>query len=134
MKKIYEDHKYLYIRYIYIHFYIIYIYIHIYMYLYVIVIQDNIGLHESKCSWRPWQAPVMGSALLQVTPFSSLASPSQLCGLAERGVGVESVRSLLSSLQEPFRMRFVMISARFAPFFMGFSSFFIIFDWFFNHF
>ncbi|CAK9101629.1 unnamed protein product [Durusdinium trenchii] len=61
---------------------------------------SSLPLPDSCASYLQVQAPVMGSALLQVTPFSSLASPSLLCGLAERCVGVESVRSLLASLQE----------------------------------
>lgn len=46
------------------------------------------------------QAPVMGSVLLQVTPFPKLLSSSSLCGLSERCVGVESVGALLSDLKD----------------------------------
>lgn len=61
---------------------------------------SSLPLPDACAGYLQVQAPVMGNALLQVTPFSSLTSPSQLCGLAERCVGVESVRSLLTSLQE----------------------------------
>ncbi|CAJ1345104.1 unnamed protein product [Effrenium voratum] len=57
-------------------------------------------LPDSCASYLGVQAPVSGSVLLQATPFATLASPSALCGLAERCVGVESARCLLQSLQE----------------------------------
>lgn len=45
------------------------------------------------------QAPVTGASLLQVPGHPELNSPSSLCGLAERCVGVESVCSLLGDLR-----------------------------------
>ena len=47
----------------------------------------NLPLLDSCAGLLLMQPPVMGTALLQVTPFASLASPSVLCGLAERCVG-----------------------------------------------
>jgi len=41
-----------------------------------------------------------GAALMRVSPFPKLTSPSSLCGLAERCVGVESVGALLSDLRD----------------------------------
>jgi len=49
------------------------------------------------------QGPLTGSVLLQVTPFAKLTSPSSLCGLAERCVGVESVCSLLLELRDAMK-------------------------------
>lgn len=45
------------------------------------------------------QGPITVGVLLQVAPFPKLSSPSSLCGLAERCVGVESVCALLSDLR-----------------------------------
>lgn len=61
---------------------------------------SSLTLPDSCASYLSTQAPVNGSTLLQVTPFSKLAAPSVLCGLAERCVGVDSVRALLQSLQD----------------------------------
>eukprot|EP00439_Symbiodinium_sp_Y106_P078718 s212_g17.t1 len=61
---------------------------------------SSLTLPDSCASYLGTQAPVNGSTLLQVTPFSKLAAPSVLCGLAERCVGVDSVRALLQSLQD----------------------------------
>jgi hypothetical protein len=46
------------------------------------------------------QSPVSGASLLQVQTFPKLSSPSSLCGLAERCVGVESVCALLCELRD----------------------------------
>jgi hypothetical protein len=43
-------------------------------------------------------AEVQGDNFLRVTPFAKLSQPSSLCGLAERCIGVESVRALLNDL------------------------------------
>lgn len=41
-----------------------------------------------------------GASLMQVQSFPKLTSPSSLCGLAERCVGVESVRTLIGELRD----------------------------------
>lgn len=46
------------------------------------------------------QGPVAGISLLQVQTFPKLTSPSSLCGLAERCVGVESVGALVGELKD----------------------------------
>eukprot|EP00931_Biecheleriopsis_adriatica_P004222 TRINITY_DN105924_c0_g1_i1.p1 TRINITY_DN105924_c0_g1~~TRINITY_DN105924_c0_g1_i1.p1 ORF type:complete len:1007 (-),score=237.50 TRINITY_DN105924_c0_g1_i1:22-2613(-) len=61
---------------------------------------SSLQLPESCAANLGFQGSVTGAVLLQVTPFSKLTSPSTLCGLSERCVGVESVRSLLLSMQD----------------------------------
>ncbi|CAE8707222.1 unnamed protein product, partial [Polarella glacialis] len=61
---------------------------------------SSLELPESCAANMGLQGPVSASVLLQVTPFSKLTSPSALCGLSERCVGVESVGALLRGLKE----------------------------------
>jgi len=57
-------------------------------------------LPESCAAALGAQAPVSGDSLLKVRTSPNLSSPSSLCGLAERCVGVESVCALLNDLRD----------------------------------
>jgi len=59
----------------------------------------SLSLPDSCAELLNVQPPVTGAVLLHVTPFAKLTSPSSLCGLSERCVGVESASSLLGDLR-----------------------------------
>jgi len=61
---------------------------------------SNITLPDSCAANLGLQAPVLGNVLLQVTTFSKLSSPTALCGLSERCIGVESVGALLNGMRD----------------------------------
>lgn len=59
-----------------------------------------LSLPDSCAASLNMHPPVTGAVFLQVTPFPKLTSPSSLCGLSERCVGVGSVWALLSNLRD----------------------------------
>jgi len=63
-------------------------------------LMSSIKLPESCAAALGAQAPVSGDSLLKVRTSPNLSSPSSLCGLAERCVGVESVCALLNDLRD----------------------------------
>jgi len=61
---------------------------------------SGITLPDSCAANLGLQAPVLGNVLLQVTTFSKVSSPTALCGLSERCIGVESVQALLNGMRD----------------------------------
>jgi len=63
-------------------------------------LMSSLALPDGCASNLGVQTPVSGASLLQVQTFPKLTSPSSLCGLAERCVGVESVGALVGELRD----------------------------------